>query len=166
MRTFAHVGMPFKRKPLLFGQFSQSFDELITFHGCDDRTKISECQEVRRRAGGTRRRFRAPSCRFYPEGILYILLIMLALVNSGFEFLRVSVSPWWTVFPACRGILATKNPLRQGPERVVKSAYGFQGADDVAGAPVVEIYVVLLKRRFEKVWQPGSKVILRGATVA
>jgi hypothetical protein len=64
-------------------------------------------------------------------GILYILIIMLRIMDSGFEFLRVSVSPWWTAFPACRGILATKNPLRQGPERVVKSACGCQGTDGV-----------------------------------
>ena len=45
--TFANVGMPFKRESLLFRQFSQPFDELVTFHGGDDRTKISECQEGR-----------------------------------------------------------------------------------------------------------------------
>ncbi len=34
---------------------------------------------------------RQNSCRFFPEGILYILSIMLVFWDSGFEFLRASV---------------------------------------------------------------------------
>ena len=90
MRTFAHVGMPFKRKALLFGQFSQPFDELITFHNCDNRTKISECQDVRRRAEGTRWCVLTISVGFILRCPVY-RFNNIGIIDSCFHFLCVSV---------------------------------------------------------------------------